>query len=115
MVKRPLTEEEMRKVRVAIFTAPEDCNPTTAAISEVFNCLDPAWASAEQIDPTQYAIPNEQTERILRMVYAAVGGAYLSINTTFLWLSIGPGSYDPIIEQQTVAPTKKDENAIKRD
>jgi hypothetical protein len=102
LVERPLTETEMAHIEHVIADADDNVEIVLGAIISTFEVLmtPEGWAAAEEVDPTQYAIPREQSATIcgwmLDRSEKVQGGLPIdSVNVALDWMNKGPSFYDP--------------------
>lgn len=99
-VKRPLTADELAHVMQVIADADTSSGVLVGGIVATFTALmggTEAWEAAESIDPTDYAIPREQSVEICQAmmdkVEAQNDGLY-AVNVALDWMNKGPSSYE---------------------
>ncbi len=100
-VERPLTDDEMAHIAHVIADADDNTEIVIGAIIATFECLMGAeeWQAAESVDPTQYAIPREQSAAICQAMLdrsREVQGGFDSVNVALDWMNKGPSFYEEV-------------------
>jgi hypothetical protein len=102
LVQRPLTDQEMEHVLHVIADASNPTEIVIGAIVSTFEALmgAEAWDAAPDggIDPTQYAIPEDQVHVIGSAMLAQMDAVtdvpgFEHVNVLLDWMNTGPSSY----------------------
>lgn len=94
--KKPLPESLMKAIRATV----ESPDPTPQEKFEAVVLMTHGYglftAASGTIDPTAYAIPEEQWGAISEMLMTVYGGDSIGkVNLALEWMNIGPSGYKP--------------------
>lgn len=93
--KKPLPESLMKAIRATV----ESPDPTPAEKFEAVVLMAHGYglftAASGKIDPTAYAIPQEQWGVISEMLMTTPDGDVGKVNMALEWMNLGPSGYKP--------------------
>ncbi|HEX9085928.1 MAG TPA: hypothetical protein VF867_00190 [Arthrobacter sp.] len=96
-IKRPLPESLMKAIRATVESA--DLTPTEKFEAVVLMSHGYGlFSAAEALDPTVYAIPQEQWAAISEMLMTMPDGDVGKVNMALDWMNVGPSSYEEAIQ-----------------
>jgi hypothetical protein len=98
-IRKPLPESLMKAIKAAVESP--DLTPYEKFEAAVLMANGYGLFSAqEKVDPTAYAIPEEQWFAISEMLQNLPDGDINKVNMALDWMNIGPSGYKPESEAQ---------------
>jgi hypothetical protein len=93
-IRQPLPESLMKAIRATV--ASPDATPGEKLEAVVLMAHGYGlWAASVGINPTGYAIPNEQWGAISTLLMAVPDGDIDRVNMALEWMNLGPSGYTP--------------------
>jgi hypothetical protein len=97
-IKKPLPESLMKAIRATVespYPTPQEKFEAVVLMTHGYGL----FTAAEKLDPTAYAIPEEQWNAIGEMLQTLSGDPVGKVNMSLEWMNIGPSGYKPEVEE----------------
>jgi hypothetical protein len=94
-IKKPLPESLMKAIKATVESPDATAREKFEAVVLITHGYG-LFSMAEKLDPTAYAIPEEQWVAIADMLSAVSDGdAIAKVNVSLDWMNVGPSGYKP--------------------
>lgn len=94
-IKKPLPESLMKAIRATVASPDLTPGEKFEAVVLMTHGYGLFTAASGTIDPTGYAIPQEQWGEISEMLMTTPDGPMTKVNMALEWMNIGPSGYKP--------------------
>lgn len=98
-IKKPLPESLMKAIQATIASpgiTPREKFEAVVLMTHGYGL----FTAADKLDPTAYAIPEEQWNAISQGLMNLADGDLAKVNVSLEWMNIGPSGYKPETVQQ---------------
>ena len=93
-IEEPLPEALMKAIRATVQASDMTAQEKLHAVVLITNGYG-LFASQTSINPTKFAIPEEQWGAIMGLLQTVPSGSVAQVNMALEWMNIGPSSYKP--------------------
>jgi hypothetical protein len=93
-IREPLPESLMKAIRATIASPEATAQEKFEAVLIMVHGYG-MWSALVALDPTRYAIPEEQWTTISTLLMAVPNGDTDKVNMALDWMNVGPSGYKP--------------------
>jgi hypothetical protein len=93
-IRQPLPESLMKAIRATVASPDATAQEKFEAVVLIAHGYG-LWAKETGLNPTGYAIPEEQWAAISEMLMAVPDGDVGKVNMALDWMNLGPSGYVP--------------------